>query len=208
MARDAGKVSAVPDMPPSIPAVDTEWQAGRSAEAARTASAPAGQAESGRSVRRCHLRERQKGGFAVGPTRRGKGTKIIAVATGNSLPLAVSVDSASPAECQLVEFVLAGSFLDQLPVRLVGDKAYDSDALDRKLHEEYGIEMIAPNRRGRRSRTQDGRQLRRYRKRWKVERLFAWMHNFRRLVTRWEYHVENFLGFVQLACLHMLLRHL
>ncbi|MFZ0273346.1 MAG: IS5 family transposase [Acidobacteriaceae bacterium] len=149
----------------------------------------------------------KKGAFAVGPTRRGKGTKIIAVAADNSLPLAVSVDSASPAECQLVEYVLAGSFLDQLPTRPVGDKAYDSDPLDRTLREEYDIEMIAPNRRNR-SRSQDGRKLRRYRKRWKVERLFAWMHNFRRLVTRWEYHIENLLGFVHLACLHMLLRHL
>lgn len=149
----------------------------------------------------------KKGGFAVGPTRRGKGTKIVAVAADNSLPLAVSVQSASPAECQLVEEVLAGSFLDELPARLIGDKAYDSDALDQKLADEYGIEMIAPNRR-RRSKTQDGRKLRRYKRRWKVERLFAWMHNFRRLVTRWDYHIENFLGFVHLACLHMLLRHL
>jgi transposase len=91
--------------------------------------------------------------------------------------------------------------------RLVGDKAYDSDPLDRTLREEYGIEMIVPNRRNR-NRSQDGRRLRRYRRRWKVERLFAWMHNFRRVVTRWEYHVENFLGFVHLACLHMLLKHL
>jgi transposase len=106
-----------------------------------------------------------------------------------------------------VEYVLAGSFLDRLPERLIGDKAYDSDALDRRLHEEYGIEMIAPNRRNR-NRSQDARKLRRYRRRWKVERLFAWMHNFRRLVTRWEYHIENFLGFVRLACLHLLLRHL
>lgn len=106
-----------------------------------------------------------------------------------------------------MEYVLAGSFLDQLPERLIGDKAYDSDALDRTLHEKYGIEMIAPNRRNR-SRSQDARKLRRYRRRWKVERLFAWMHNFRRLVTRWEYHIENFLGFVRLACLHLLLRHL
>jgi transposase len=67
---------------------------------------------------------------------------------------------------------------------------------------EYGIELIAPNRRGRKRRTQDGRKLRRYRRRWNVERLFAWMHNFRRLVTRWEYHIENFLGFLHLACLH------
>jgi hypothetical protein len=41
-----------------------------------------------------------------------------------------------------------------------------------------------------------------------VGQLFAWMHNFRGLVTRWEYRIENFLGFVQLACLLMLLRHL
>jgi transposase len=149
----------------------------------------------------------KKRGLAVGPTRRGKGTKIVAVAADNSLPLAVSVQSASPAECQLVEEVLAVSFLDELPARLIGDKAYDSDPLDTKLAEDYGIELIAPNRRNR-SRTQDGRKLRRYRKRWKVERLFAWMHNFRRLVTRWEYHIENFLGFVHLACLHLLLRHL
>jgi len=106
-----------------------------------------------------------------------------------------------------VEQVLAGSFLDQLPARLIGDKAYDSDKLDQKLAETYDIELIAPNRR-RRSKTQDGRKLRRYRRRWKVERLFAWMHSFRRLVTRWEYHIENFLGFVQLGCLMMLLRHL
>jgi hypothetical protein len=43
----------------------------------------------------------KKRGFVVGPTRRGKGTKIIAIAAGNSLPLAVAVDSASPAECHL-----------------------------------------------------------------------------------------------------------
>jgi hypothetical protein len=79
----------------------------------------------------------------------GKGSKIIAVAADNSLPLAVFVQSASPAECQLVEEVLAGSFLDELPARLIGDKAYDSDPLDAKLPEEYGIELIAPNRRGR-----------------------------------------------------------
>jgi len=32
-----------------------------------------------------------------------------------------------------------------------------------------------------------------------VERFFAWMHHFRRLVTRWDYHIENVLDFVQLA---------
>jgi transposase len=73
---------------------------------------------------------------------------------------------------------------------LIGDKAYDSDKLDQQLKDEYGIEMIAPNRCNR-GKTQDRRKLRRYKKRWKVERLFAWMHNFRRLVTRRESHIET-----------------
>src|SRR5438128_5769781 len=45
----------------------------------------------------------KKGGLAVGPTKRGKGTKIIALADDHSLPLAVSIESASPHESQLVE---------------------------------------------------------------------------------------------------------
>ena len=129
------------------------------------------------------------------------------IADGRGLPIAANVDSASPAECRLVEAALAGSFLDELPERMIGDKAYDSDGLDAQLQCEYGIELIAPNRRGR-GQTQDGRGLRRYQRRWLVERVFAWLHNFRRLVTRWEHHIENFLGMVQLGCLKILLRHL
>ena len=110
------------------------------------------------------LSRARKKGLGVGPTRRGKGTKIIAIASGDGLPLAVTVNSASPAECRLVEFVLAGCFSDELPTRLIGDKAYDLAPLDRTLDEEYGIELIAPNRRGRKQNTQDRRSLRRYRK--------------------------------------------
>jgi transposase len=102
---------------------------------------------------------------------------------------------------------MAESFLDELPARFVGDKAYDSDGLDERLASTYGIEMIAPNRHGR-GKTQDGRKLRCYKRRWKVERLFAWLHWFRRLVTRYEYHIGNFLGMVHLGCLKLLLRYL
>ena len=55
-------------------------------------------------------------------------------------------------------------------------------------------------------RAQDGQELRRYKRRWKVERLFAWLHNFRRLVTRYEVKVENFLGFLHLGSILILLR--
>lgn len=67
--------------------------------------------------------------------------------------------------------------------------------------------MIAPNRESRKK-TQDGRSLRRYRRRWQIERLFAWLYNFRRLGIRYEYHAENFLGMVQLGLVLILLRHL
>lgn len=89
---------------------------------------------------------------------------------------------------------------------MIGDKAYDSDGLDERLRDR-GIEMIAPNRRNR-GKTQDGRPLRRYKKRWKIERLFAWLYNFRRLGIRYEYHAENFLGMVQLGLSLILLRYL
>lgn len=149
----------------------------------------------------------KKGGLGVGPAKRGKDTKITAIAVGNSLPLAVSVQAASPHESQLVEEALGNSFLDELPARLIGDKAYDSDSLDRNMQEQYGIEMIAPHRCDRAHPTQDGRPLRRYRRRWTVERLLAWLQWFRRLVTRWEYHVENFLGMARLGCMKIMLRY-
>jgi transposase len=104
--------------------------------------------------------------------------------------------------------VIAVSNSGCAPARLVGDKAYDSDRLDRDLLHRYGIELIAPHRQPRQRPTQDGRPLRRYRRRWRIERLFAWLHWFRRLVTRWEYHIENFFGMVRLGCIKLLLRYI
>ena len=131
----------------------------------------------------------------------------MAIVDSHGLPLAVHVASASPYEPHLVPATLDARFLRQLPRRLIGDRGYDSDPLDLTLRQRYGIEMIAPNR-ARRRPTHDRRPLRRYRRRWRIERLFAWLHNSRRLVTRWEYHVGNFLGLLQLACAQILLRHL
>jgi transposase len=90
---------------------------------------------------------------------------------------------------------------------LIGDKAYDSDPLDNELKEQ-GIEMIAPHKANRKkAKTQDGRCLRRYKRRWKVERFFAWLQNFRRVATRFDYKAENYLGFVHLGCIVIFLRN-
>jgi transposase len=133
----------------------------------------------------------------------------MAIADRHGLPLAVHVASASPHETKLVERTIERRFLAETPQRLIGDRAYDSDPLDAHIRERFGVQMIAPhNSRRIRTATQDGCVLRRYRRRWKIERLFAWLHNYRRIVIRWEYHPENFLGMVQLACAVILLRHL
>ena len=142
----------------------------------------------------------------MGKTKRGNGTKLMAVADGAGISVAIHATSASPHEVTLVEATLEQRFVTKRPERLIGDRAYDSDRLNAQLQAHH-IEMIAPHRGNRiRNATQDGRALRRYRHRWKVERLFAWLHNFRRLVTRYEFHVDNFLGFVHLGCMCIILR--
>jgi hypothetical protein len=90
--------------------------------------------------------------------------------------------------------------IEAKPENLIGDHAYDSDPLDEKLRND-GIKMIAPHRSNRsKPPTQDRRQLSRYMRRWLVERFFAWIQWQR------QYYAQNFLGFVQLACLVVLFR--
>ena len=132
----------------------------------------------------------------------------MALVDANGLPIAVHVCSAQPHEVTLAFDLVQGCWTEEIPERVIGDKAYDSAALDEPLL-DCGVEMIAPHRKNRRpeNKTQDGRKLCRYKRRWKVERFFAWLQNFRRLVTRWDRKVEHFAGFVQLATIIMLVRN-
>jgi len=132
----------------------------------------------------------------------------MAIAERHGFPVAVGIGSASPHEIKFVEATIEQRFTAATPERMIGDRAYDSDPLDQKLKQQHSIELIAPHKINRsRPRTQDGRKLRRYCRRWKIERFFAWLHNFRRLVTRWEFYEANFLGLVQLACILILMRN-
>jgi transposase len=157
---------------------------------------------------RRHLCGGEKGGAKVGKTKRGKGTKLMVIADAHGFPLAVHTDSATPHEVTLVEKTLDEVVTMGLPERLVGDRAYDSDPLDQRLA-EIGIEMIAPHRKGRiRPVTQDGRALRRYKRRWKIERLFAWLNAYKRILTRWDRCHERFTAFVHLSFSIILMRKL
>ncbi len=142
----------------------------------------------------------------MGKTKRGKGTKIMAITDAGGVVLSIAVESASPHELTLVETTLQERFVDELPEKLIGDRAYDSDPLDERLQEK-GVEMIAPHKSNRKKkRTQDGRKLRRYKKRWKVERFFAWLFNYQRCIVRYEYKEDNFKAVVLLASIIILLK--
>ena len=206
VARLTGAVSVIPDVPSPFPAVGAGG-----GPAARVGNLGRGFTDAGgvgpeRVFHRRHLHRGKKNGWDVGATKRGKGTKLMAVADRHGLPVAVHTASAAPHEVTLVPATLARRLTAAQPHRLIGDRAYDSDPLDRSLA-ALGIEMIAPHKRNRtRPPTQDGRPLRRYRRRWKVERLFAWLQNYRRILTRFEYYATNYLGFVHLGCILILLR--
>lgn len=132
----------------------------------------------------------------------------MAKADASSLPVACDIQNASPHEIKLVESTIKSHFVKKPPKRMIGNKAYDSDPMDQRLWQKHVTELVAPHKRNRKKpQTKDGRVLRRYKRRWKVKRLFAWLHNYRRLVVRYEYHAENFLGMLQLGCVIILLRY-
>ena len=160
----------------------------------------------GRGDGRWHVFPGQKRGLCVGKTKRGKGTKIMLLVDGRGTPLGVDIASASPAEVNLIEPLLNKRTMRKRPQRLIYDKAADSDPLRKRLAKRC-IELICPHRCSRkRPATQDGRPLRRYKRRWKVERSISWLFNYRRLVVRYERHSLLFLGLLELACAFTILK--
>ncbi len=176
---------------------------------------PTGATRLERIVSRRQFRVGEKRGPKVGKTKRGKGTKWMVVVDGEGVPLGKQLYSASPNEVRLAEETLAsvrvtrrhrGGRPRQKPRRVIADRAYDSDPLRQRLAAR-GIELVAAHR-GNRSkpRTQDGRALRRYKRRWKVERTIAWLGNFRRLVVRYERSDTIYEAFFNIACFMIVLR--
>jgi len=136
------------------------------------------------------------------------------VVDGQGVPLGNLMASASPHEVTLVEPTLARIAVPHSspgrprmkPCRIIYDRACDSDPLRTRM-KKRGIDFICPHRKNRKKpKTQDGRKLRRYKRRWKVERTFAWLGNFRRLVVRWDHNVEIYQAFFHVACLIITLR--
>ena len=158
----------------------------------------------------------EKKGACVGKTQKGKGTKWLVVVDGQGVPVGNLLASASPAEVPLVEQTLAIIAVPrsgrgrprQKPEQLLYDKACDSDALRTRLPDR-GIDLICPHRTNRKKApVQDGRKLRCYTRRWKVERTLAWIGHFRRLVGCWDHKIEMYQGFFHIACMLIMLNKL
>ncbi len=124
------------------------------------------------------------------------------VADARGLPLGTTVAAANRAETDLIE-----DALDDIPVPLpervplVADRGYDSDPRRDRLHDR-GIDLVSPHRKNRTKPSRnDGRKMRRYARRYVIERTNAWRHSYRRLANRWEYYSFIDQGFVRLACI-------
>lgn len=167
----------------------------------------------GRSLLGRQLCSGEKGGSCVGKTKRGKGTKWMVLVDGEGIPLGVWLESASPHEVTLAETTLAQVSVPQAkgrprqkPERVIADTAYDSDPLRQRLRQR-GIELIVPYRENRTQRKyEDGRKLRRYKRRWIVERTNSWLGQFRRLLVRHEFLLSTYRAFFHIACLWITLR--
>ena len=135
------------------------------------------------------------------------------VVDGQGIPLGGAITSASPAEVRLAEETLETIKVPRQgrgrpksrPKRLIGDKAYDSDQLRASLAGK-GIRLLVPYRRNRKDKKTSPEVEERYQHRWKIERTFAWLGNFRRLVVRYERLITVYSGFFHLACIIILLR--
>jgi len=149
-----------------------------------------------------------------GKPRWGKGTKCMVVVDGQGIPLGSCTDSASPAEVRLAEKTIEQINVPKKgpgrprtrPKRVIGDKAYDSDPLRKRLRQP-GINLLSPHRRNHRNvNRQDDRLWDRYRRRYMVERTFSWFGKFRRLVVGYEHEICMYDAFIQIACIMIILK--
>jgi transposase len=172
------------------------------------------------------LRARQKGGLktegsAVGLTRKGKGTKWMMAVDGQGIPLGVLLASAQVAEIKLAQSTLETIRVRQArgrprtrPAKVTCDRAYDSRELRAYLRKRGIACCIPARRRPKEWKPKRGRptlaKKADYAKRWIVERTFAHLGNYRRLLIRWERHLSIYRAFfmfaIALICINQLLK--
>jgi len=133
--------------------------------------------------------------------------KLEVVTDASGLPMGMAADAANVSEAELLK-----PALDDVPVEVppgtpvIADKGHDSDPLRDEV-EADGYRTIIPHRKNRvKPSRNDGRRLRRYRHRWRIERTNAWLHCYRGLAVRWSYYSFMYVGIVYATFIHMALQ--
>ena len=169
----------------------------------------------GRVIHRCELLRRKKRGSAIGKTKRGKGTECMVVVMPRvflweAIPTLLRQQrSGSPKRHSSNERPKKGPGRPRTrPKRVIGDKAYDSDPLRKRLRKR-GINLLSPHRRNHRNvNRQDDLLWDRYKRRDIAERIFSWIGNFRRIVVRYEHQISMDEAFLQIACIMIIIKRL
>ncbi len=132
------------------------------------------------------------GGEDLGRSRGGLTTKIHALVDRRGRPLCYLLTPGQAADCRHAETLLEGvSF-----ACLIGDRAYDTDAL-RAWCAEHGVEAVIPSKRNRKMPIPHDQAL--YQTRHRIENLFCRVKDYTRIVLRKDKTSRSYAGFVSLA---------
>ena len=130
----------------------------------------------------------------LGRSRGGLSTKIHAAGDALGLPVRLI---GSPGQRNDIAF--AHDLVDGLKAdAAIADKGYDADHLHDKLA-ATGAEIVIPPKRNRKVQRSYDAEL--YKERNVIERFFNKLKQFRRVATRYDKLLANFMGFVKLAAI-------
>ncbi len=135
---------------------------------------------------------------ALGRSRGGFGTKIHGVVDPLGHPVVLKLTGSEAGDSPQLPGLIAGIGTDAV----LADKGYDSDA-NRSAIRDQGAEPCIPPRQESQEAVLYDRHL--YRERNVVERFFGQIKQYRRVATRFDKKAANYLGFVWLASINIML---
>ncbi|MFD1973249.1 IS5 family transposase [Mesorhizobium kowhaii] len=135
----------------------------------------------------------------LGRSRGGLSTKIHAATEALGLPIRLIGTPGQRNDIALAHDLIDGIDADAA----IADKGYDADHLVDRITEQ-GAEVVIPPKRNRKAQRPYDRDL--YKERNRIERFFNKLKQFRRVATRYDKLLANFMGFVKLAAIAIWLR--
>ncbi|KQP56362.1 transposase [Methylobacterium sp. Leaf111] len=150
---------------------------------------------------RCWRAQGQRGADAqgLGRSRGGLSTKIHAATDALGLPVRLLASPGQRNDITVAADLIAGFE----PDATLADKAFDADPLCVAITQS-GAEVVIPPRRNRKVPRAYERDL--YKERNRIERFFSKLKQFRRVATRYDKLLTNFMGFVKLAAIAIWLK--